>query len=64
MVLKDSSPIRTTPEVKEKILAMNPTQREIKLDAITQIIEGYGKVANIQLPRFIHQGPCSEGVEH
>ena len=35
-------------ELKTKLLAMNPTQRDIQLDAITRVIEGSGTVVDIK----------------
>lgn len=64
IILQDLSPIRSTAEdqaaqkievLKAKLLAMNPTQREIQLDAITRVIEGSGTVVNIKLPKQAQQ---------
>ena len=38
-------------ELKTKLLAMNPTQRDIQLDTITRVIEGSGTVVDIKLPK-------------
>ena len=42
-------------ELKKKLPAMNPTQRDIQLDAITRVIEGSGTVVDIKLPKQAQQ---------
>ena len=42
-------------ELKANLLAMNPTQRDIQLDTITQVIEGSGTVVDIKLPKQAQQ---------
>ena len=63
-ILQDLSPIRSTPEdkaaqkiedLKTKLLAIDPTQRDIQLDAITRVIEGSGTVVDIKLPTQAQQ---------
>ena len=56
--------VKSTPEdkaaqkiedLKNKLLAMDPTQRDIQLDAITRVIEGSGTVVDINLPKQAQQ---------
>ncbi|KNZ56247.1 hypothetical protein VP01_2455g5 [Puccinia sorghi] len=51
-IIRISSPYKAAQKFKElkaKLLAMNPPQRDIQLDAITQVIEGSQRSSSISL---------------
>jgi hypothetical protein len=43
-------------EIRERILQMNPAQRNIQLDAISRLLDGSGTVVDIKLPKKAPQG--------
>jgi hypothetical protein len=43
-------------EIRERILQMNPAQRNIQLDAISRLLDVSGTVVDIKLPKKAPQG--------